>query len=149
MPVATVIRQVHVKALFAACFAMSAAHGALYVFYSIHLSDHHYSKLLVGCLWSLGVLAEIVVFFFMVGLLHRFGLRTILLVSFAAAAVRFLMIGWGVEWLPVIVLAQLLHGLTFGAYHAAAIAAVNRWFPGRCQARGQALYCLLYTSRCV
>jgi hypothetical protein len=74
------------------------------------------------------------------GLSRRFGLRTILLFSFAAAVVRFLMIGWGVEWLSVVVLAQLLHGLTFGAYHAAAIAAVNRWFPGRCQARGQALY---------
>jgi PPP family 3-phenylpropionic acid transporter len=35
---------------------------------------------------------------------------------------------------------QLLHGLTFGAYHASAIAAVNCWFPGQAQARGQALY---------
>ncbi|WP_313952640.1 MFS transporter [Accumulibacter sp.] len=140
LPVGEIVRQRRVKALFAACFAMSAAHGALYVFYSIHLSSHQYSKFLVGCLWSLGVLAEIVIFFFMVGLLRRFGLRTILLVSFSAAIVRFLMIGWGVDWLWVIVLAQLLHGLTFGAYHAAAIAAVNRWFPGSCQARGQALY---------
>lgn len=140
LPVATILRQTRVRALFAACFAMSAAHGALYVFYSIHLADHHYSTFLVGSLWSLGVLTEIVVFFFMGGLLSRFGLRAILLVSFAAAVVRFLMIGWGVAWLSVIVLAQLLHGLTFGAYHAAAIAAINRWFPGRCQARGQALY---------
>ena len=138
--VASILRQSRVRALFAACFAMSAAHGALYVFYSIHLADHYYSKFLVGCLWSLGVLAEIVVFFFMVGLSRRFGLRTILLFSFAAAVVRFLMIGQGVEWLSVIVLAQLLHGLTFGAYHAAAIAAVNRWFPGRSQGRGQAMY---------
>jgi PPP family 3-phenylpropionic acid transporter len=38
------------------------------------------------------------------------------------------------------VLAQLMHGLTFGAYHASAIAAVNLWFPGRAQGRGQALY---------
>jgi len=138
--VGTILRQARVRALFAACFAMSAAHGALYVFYSIHLTEHRYSKFLVGCLWSLGVLAEIVVFFFMVTLLRRFGLRTILLVSFAAAVVRFLVIGLGVEHLSLIVAAQLLHGLTFGAYHAAAIAAVNRWFPGRCQARGQALY---------
>ena len=140
LPVGDIVRQTRVRALFAACFMMSAAHGALYVFYSIHLADHQYSKFLVGCLWSLGVLAEIVVFFFMNDLLRQFGLRAILLLSFAAATVRFLMIGWGVDWLLVIVLAQLLHGLTFGAYHAAAIAAVNRWFPGRCQARGQALY---------
>ncbi|KFB76026.1 MULTISPECIES: MFS transporter [Candidatus Accumulibacter] len=140
LPVATIIRQARVRALFAACFLMSAAHGSLYVFYSIHLTDHHYSKLLVGGLWSLGVLAEIGVFFFMVAMQRSLGLRVILLISFAATVLRFLMIGWCIEWLAVIILAQLLHGLTFGAYHAAAIAAVNRWFPGRCQARGQALY---------
>ena len=138
--VSEIIRQARVRALMAACFAMSAAHGALYVFYSIHLADHHSNLLLVKSSGPARVLADIVVFFFMSRLLPHFGLRTILLLSFAAAAVRFLMIGWGVEWLLLIVLAQLLHGLTFGAYHASAIAAVNRWFPGRCQARGQALY---------
>jgi len=135
-----ILQQTRVRALFAACFAMSAAHGALYVFYSIHLSDHHYSKILVGSLWSLGVLAEIMVFFFMVTLLRRCGLRRVLLLSFAAAVLRFLMIAQLVDWLWLMVMAQLLHGLTFGAYHAAAIAAVNRWFPGHCQTRGQALY---------
>ncbi len=139
-PIGDILRQPRVRALFAACFAMSAAHGALYVFYSIHLADHHYSKLLVGSLWSLGVLAEIVVFLFMIDLLRRYGLRTILLVSFTAAVIRFLVIGWCADHWLLIFVAQLLHGLTFGAYHAAAIAAVNRWFPGNCQARGQALY---------
>ncbi|MEF8699130.1 MAG: MFS transporter [Candidatus Accumulibacter sp. UW26] len=140
LPVGTIVRQMRVRALFAACFVMSAAHGALYVFYSIHLANHGYGTFVVGCLWSLGVVAEILVFFFMVPLLHRFGLRTILLASFAAAVLRFLIIGWGVDWPALIFFAQLLHGLTFGAYHAAAIAAINRWFPGRCQVRGQALY---------
>jgi PPP family 3-phenylpropionic acid transporter len=69
LPVGTIVRQTRVRALFAACFAMSAAHGALYVFYSIHLADHGYGTFVVGCLWSLGVVAEIVVFFFMVRLL--------------------------------------------------------------------------------
>jgi len=139
-PVGHILRQTRVRALFAACFAMSAAHGALYVFYSIYLTAHQYSKWLVGSLWSLGVIAEIVVFYHMADLLRRFSLRAILLACFAAAVVRFLLIAWGVEWLFLLVLAQLLHGLTFGAYHAASVAAVNRWFPGRCQGRGQALY---------
>lgn len=140
LPIASILRQPRVRALFAACIAMSAAHGAFYVFFSIYLSDHGYGKALVGGLWSLGVLAEIVVFFYMSKLTKRFGLRAILLASFAAAVLRFLLTGWGVGVLSVIVFAQLLHGLTFGAYHAASIVAVNRWFPGRCQARGQALY---------
>ncbi len=137
---ALIVAQPRVKALFASCFAMSAAHGALYIFYSIYLAEHGYSKFLVGGLWSLGVLAEILVFYFMPRLMRRFGLRSILLASFSAAVLRFLLIGWGVESLIVIVVAQLLHGLTFGAYHAASIGAVNRWFPGRNQTRGQALY---------
>ncbi|MFZ2852783.1 MAG: MFS transporter [Rhodocyclaceae bacterium] len=140
LSVGRILRQTHVKALFAGCLAMSAAHGAFYIFYSIHLAGHGYSTLMVGGLWSLGVLAEIVVFFYMSKLMRRFGLRNILLASFAAAVLRFLLIGWGVDSLAVTAFAQLLHGLTFGAHHAASITAVNRWFPGRSQARGQALY---------
>lgn len=139
-PVLKILRQRRVVALFSACFSMSAAHGALYVFYSIFLSDHGYSKSVVGGLWSLGVLAEIAVFFYMSRLLRVFSLRTILLLSFSAAVVRFMMIGWGVEQPFVLVFAQVLHGLTFGSFHAAAITVVNRWFLGRTRSRGQALY---------
>jgi len=140
LPVGDILRQPRVRALLAACFAMSAAHGALYVFLSIHLASLGYSKAEVGGLWSLGVLAEIVVFMLMTKLNRRYSLRVLLLASFAAAILRFLLIGWGAESLAVMVLAQLMHGLTFGAYHASAIAAINLWFPGRAQGRGQALY---------
>jgi PPP family 3-phenylpropionic acid transporter len=54
--------------------------------------------------------------------------------------VRFVAIGWGIESLALLALAQLLHGLTFGAYHAAAIAAVHRMFGAALAVRGQALY---------
>ena len=139
-PITAILRQPRVRALLAACFAMSAAHGALYVFYSIHLADHAYSKTEVGVLWSLGVLAEIIVFMAMTRIAQRYSLRTILVACFAAAVIRFLLIGWSVDSLIVAVVAQLMHGLTFGAYHAAAIAAINQWFPGKAQGRGQALY---------
>lgn len=140
VPIGNILRQSRVKALMAACFAMSAAHGAFYVFFSIHLDAHGYAKTEVGLLWSLGVVAEIVVFMFMARLARRFSLRRILLACFAAAVMRFLLMGWGVESLLIMAFVQLLHGLTFGAYHASAIAAVNLWFPGKTQGRGQALY---------
>ena len=134
------LRQSRIQALMAASFAMAVAHGAFYVFYSIHLAGQAYSKADIGLLWSLGVLAEIVVFMVMARVLQVFSLRTILLACFAAAFVRFLLIGWCVNSPSLVILAQLLHGLTFGACHAASIAAVNRWFPGKAQARGQAIY---------
>lgn len=138
--IARILGQPRVQALMAACFAMSAAHGAFYVFYSIHLDASGYSKTEVGLLWSLGVMAEIVVFMLMPRISRRFSLRDILLLCFAAAVLRFLLMGWGVESAGLMIFVQLLHGLTFGAYHASAIAAVNQWFPGKSQGRGQALY---------
>jgi PPP family 3-phenylpropionic acid transporter len=140
LPIGDILRRREVRALFAACFFMAAAHGALYVFYSIYLVGRGYSTTLVGFLWTLGVVAEIIVFLAMPRLFGAFSLRAILLFSFACAIVRFLAIGWGVGSLALILAAQLLHAATFGAYHAASVAAVNRWFAGRHQARGQALY---------
>lgn len=137
---AQTLRRSEVRALLGACFFMSAAHGALYVFYSIHLVDNGYSKSMVGWMWTLGVLAEIVVFLWMPRLSRCWSLRTILLVAFSAAVLRFVLIGWGVGSMGVLLFAQLLHGATFGAFHSAAITLINQWFAGRLQAHGQALY---------
>ena len=138
--IAEILRQPRVRAFMLACLAMSAAHGAYYVFYSIHLTAHGYSKAEIGALWSLGVLAEIGVFMLMSRLALRFSLRAILLASFGAAVLRFLLMGWGVESASLMIFVQILHGLTFGTHHSASIAAVNLWFPGKAQGRGQALY---------
>jgi len=139
-PVWTVVRRPEVAALLGACFLMSVAHGPQYAFFSIYLVDHGYGKAAVGWMWTYGVIAEIIVFLLLPALLRRYSLSGILLACFAAAAVRFLMIGWGVDSVPVLVAAQLLHGLSFGAYHAAAVTAIHRWFQGAHQVRGQAIY---------
>jgi PPP family 3-phenylpropionic acid transporter len=135
-----VLARGEVRAFFAACFCMTAAHGALYVFYTIYLESAGYSRTTIGALWTLGVLAEIVLFLRLPQLLRRFTLRALLAASFACAAVRFLAIGWGVESLAVLAAAQLLHAATFGAFHASSVAAVHRLFPGPLEARGQALF---------
>jgi MFS transporter, PPP family, 3-phenylpropionic acid transporter len=135
-----ILRRPEVIAFFAACTTMTVAHGALYVFYSIYLVAHGYSKTVVGLMWMIGVLAEIVVFIAMPVLVRHFSLRAILLASFLAAGARFAGIGWGVDWLVILVVAQILHGATFGSFHAASIAVVHRLFEGPLQVRGQALY---------
>jgi MFS transporter, PPP family, 3-phenylpropionic acid transporter len=60
--------------------------------------------------------------------------------SFSCAIARFLMIGWGVEWPIIMLLAQILHAATYGAHHATAMMVVHHFFRGRHQAKGQALY---------
>lgn len=139
-PLGNLLARPGVLALLAACFFMSAAHGPLYVFYSIHLVEHGYDKTAIGLFWSLGVLAEIGVFLAMPRLMRGLSLRDILLGSFVLAVARFLMIGWGAASPSILLVAQLMHGATFGAYHAAAVAVLIRWFPPRQQARMQGLY---------
>lgn len=140
-PIRQIVLQPRVLALFGSCFLMSVAHGPYYTFYSIYLVEHGYSKSAVGGLWALGVICEIGVFFLMPALARRFGFTRILLLSFGAAVLRFLLIGWAVDWVVVLLLlAQMLHAFTFGAYHASALGLVHQFFQGKHQSKGQALY---------
>jgi PPP family 3-phenylpropionic acid transporter len=134
------VRQPAVLALFGACFLMSVAHGPYYTFYSIYLVDHGYAKSAVGGLWALGVICEIGVFFLMPALVKRFGFTQILLFSFSAAILRFMLIAWTVDYIALLLAAQVLHALTFGAYHAASVGLVHQFFQGRHQSKGQALF---------
>lgn len=139
-PIAHVLKQPAVIALIAACSLMAVAHGPYYTFYSIHLVDHGYSKGLTGWLWALGVICEIAIFLWLPRLYAACTLRSILIASFALAAVRFLAIGWGADSLALLLFAQTLHAASFGSFHAAAIGIVHQLFRGRHQARGQAIY---------
>jgi PPP family 3-phenylpropionic acid transporter len=139
-PIKQIVLQPRVLALFGACFLMAVAHGPYYTFYSIYLVEHGYAKSAVGALWALGVICEIGVFFLMPALVRRFGFARILLASFAAAVLRFLLIGWAVDWVVLLLLAQVLHAMTFGSFHAASLGMVHEFFQGRHQSRGQALF---------
>jgi PPP family 3-phenylpropionic acid transporter len=139
-PVTRIVLQPKVLAFFGTCFLMAVAHGPYYTFFSIYLVGHGYAKSTVGWLWALGVICEIGIFFFMPRLMHRYSLLQILKVSLVCAVLRFLLIGWAVDILPLLLLAQALHAITFGAFHAAAVALVHHFFRGRHQSRGQALY---------
>ncbi|HUP93896.1 MAG TPA: MFS transporter [Burkholderiales bacterium] len=138
--VRSVILKPEVIALIAAGALMSAAHGPYYTFYSIHLVDTGYSKAATGWLWALGVACEIGIFAWMPRLYRAFSLRQILITSFALAVFRFLAIAWLAQSFVALLIAQVLHAATFGAFHAASIGYVHRYFKGRLQARGQAIY---------
>jgi PPP family 3-phenylpropionic acid transporter len=139
-PVWHVLRRPEVVALFAGCFLMSVANGPYHTFYSIWLVDHDYRKGDVGMLWALGVVAEIVVFLAWTRLAARFALPTLLLAAYGVTCLRFLLIGWLPGVPLVVVAAQVAHAATFGFFHGAAVALTHRFFRGRHQSKGQALY---------
>jgi PPP family 3-phenylpropionic acid transporter len=140
-PILEVLRRPVVIAFFLAVFLMQVSHGPYYAFYTIYLQHWGYSKTAIGMLWGLGVLAEVTLFlFFMHRLLQRYSSRLILVASLALAGLRWLLIGWFPQEPAMLAVAQLLHAASFGSFHASAIHLIHRYFRGRHQGRGQALY---------
>ncbi|QYF93226.1 MFS transporter [Massilia sp. PAMC28688] len=139
-PLWSVLKKPEVASFFLSSALMCGAHMALYAFYSLYLERAGYSKVVIGAMWALGVVAEVLFFYFQAPFFARFGARRLMLSAFALAALRFVITGAfpGVLW--ILVMAQLLHASTFAAHHSATVIAMQRWFAGPLQASGQALY---------
>jgi PPP family 3-phenylpropionic acid transporter len=120
-------------------FLMQMAYGPYYVFFSIHLHDHGYGTGWTGFLWSLGVMAEIVMFWFAAPWIARHGAARIMPWTLAVAAVRFAATGWLVDSIPAMLVAQLSHAITFGLFHACSMQRAAQVFPPALQGQGQGL----------
>ena len=116
------------------------SHGPYYSFFSLYLEGLGYTRAAIGQFWALGVVAEIGVFVFMGPLLARFPARRLLAWSLALSTLRWLLIAAFADKMAALALAQVLHLASFGIFHAVSIGLVHRYFPGRLQGRGQALF---------
>ncbi len=139
-PIWPVIKQPKVLAFLAVCFLMLCSHGPYYTFYSIYLQELGYSPQMIGILWAVGVLAEVIIFLIMYRLLPMFGVRKLLLITLVLTTLRWLTIGFFADDLVMLFFAQLLHAFSFGVFHAVGISLVHEHFTGSHQGRGQALY---------
>jgi len=135
-----VLRRREVLGFLAAAILLQASFGPYYVFFTVYLTDLDYSSGSAGILWAWAVIAEIGVFLVAPWLLARFEPRGLLLFAFMATMVRWLLTAGFPTSVPGLFFAQSLHLAGFGVFHAVAISLVHRYFPGRLQNRGQALY---------
>ncbi|MGH8443526.1 MAG: MFS transporter [Nevskiaceae bacterium] len=140
VPILDVLRRPWVKALLAACLLSQLSFAPYYNFFTLFLERHDYARSTAGLLWALAVIAEVGLFLVMGRLIAAVGPRRLMLVVLAATALRWLLTALLVDSLPLLVLLQLSHALTFGAYHALAVYYVQQYFPGSMQGRGQAFY---------
>ncbi|MCG9962462.1 MFS transporter [Shewanella cutis] len=117
--------------------------GPFYGFFVLYLKQAGYTEAAAGIFVALGAMAEIVMFMFAPRLLGRYGVNTLLVVSIAMTAVRWLLVAFGVESMLLLGLSQVLHAFTFGLTHAASIQFVHRNFDASHRSQGQALYASL------
>jgi PPP family 3-phenylpropionic acid transporter len=120
---------------------MQVSHGVYYAFYSILLAEKGYSTSMIGALWSLGVVAEVVMFL----LMHRVfawksGLTFWLTFGLAIATLRWLMLAFGSDQIWVLIIVQLFHAVSFALFHTATMQALQTLFPSRGATQAQAWY---------
>lgn len=141
--VGPILRDPKVIWFFASLFFHVLAHIGIYVYFSLYLDSLGYSKTMIGLMWAVSVVMEILWFFTQSRWLPRFSLAGWLVLCGAAMVVRMGLTAFGASVLGVLVIAQLLHAMTFAAHHAVCIALISEHFPARLRGRGQALFTVI------
>ncbi len=134
------LKEPSIALFFFVCFLMVLSHGAYYTFFSLLMEQYQHSHTVIGLLWSLGVIAEMILFWYMHRLLPFYGVRSLLLFCLAATTVRWLLLAYFPQSLPVMLFAQCLHALSFAGFHAGAIETVRRLFAIQQSGKAQAFY---------
>ena len=119
-------------------FLMLVSHGAYYGFFSIHLENSGYSNTFIGITWALASLAEIVAMVKSKSIFKKFSLESVLVFSFAVAVIRWILL-YQTTAAAVIILTQILHAVTYGAFHMASILYIDRESPEEAKNMGQAV----------
>src|SRR6266566_1458868 len=113
---------------------IQGSHAAYYIFASIAWQQAGLGGLTIAVLWSLVVIAEIVLF----ALSPRFTLPPVMLVVIAAlSAVARWVITAQEPPLAILAAVQLAHGLTFGLTQVGTMMLLVGYVPGHVMARGQ------------
>jgi PPP family 3-phenylpropionic acid transporter len=142
-PMREVLRDPQVIWFLSSVFFHVLSHMCIYVFFSLYLDSLGYSKAMIGLLWAVSVLAEIILFFTQGRWMGLFSLPRWLLVCGAVMVLRMVLTTSLADVLWVLFVAQILHALTFAMHHATCIALLSQYFPIRLRARAQALYASL------
>jgi PPP family 3-phenylpropionic acid transporter len=123
---------------FGCAFLMLVSHGAYYGFFSIHLETLGFGGAFIGMSWAVASAAEILVMLSSRWIFARHSPQAIIVVSFVVAAAR-----WGllfqVRSAGGILATQLLHAVTYGAFHMASILYIDALAPDRSKTVGQAV----------
>ncbi|RJP84228.1 MAG: MFS transporter [Desulfobacteraceae bacterium] len=119
-------------------FLMLVSHGTYYGFLSIHLENMGFSGSFIGIAWALASTAEILVMVNSERLLRRFSHEKLLIISFGAAVIRWALLYYATS-ASLILFSQVLHALTYGAFHVASILYMDKLTPASAKTIGQSV----------
>ena len=118
------------------------SHGVYYAMGSIHWDQAGLGEDVIGFLWAVGILAEIIIFVFCEKLFSRINVYYLLILVAVAGSVRWVVIATSFS-ISNLFFVQLFHGLTYGAAHLVAIKYIKSDIPEKYSGTAQSLYTAL------
>lgn len=143
-PLLPILKKPVVAAFFSIEFILLFSHAPFYSFYSNYLKQTGYSTTEIGFLWSVGVMAEIIMFAVAQVFFKRFSWRLLVSVCLILTALRWFLIGSFPQIFTIQFLAQTIHAFSFGLFHLIAMRIIFQNFSLGQQGRGQALYSTMW-----
>ena len=126
-------------AFIAAAGLGQASHAVFYTFGTLDWQHQGYGETLIGALWAIGVVAEIVLFAFGQRLSTRFSPLGLAMLAVGISIVRWLVMVLNPP-LASLFAVQLLHAFSFGALHLATMSGLHRMVSPALSATAQGLY---------
>ncbi|MBT5072494.1 MAG: 3-phenylpropionate MFS transporter [Kordiimonadaceae bacterium] len=121
---------------------LQMSHGVYYSMGSIYWKENGLGEDVIGFLWAVGVIAEIIFFLYFQKIINKYPLSMIFAIIGLLGALRWATMAMSMS-LPVLFVVQLIHGLTFGASHLAAIHYLAKRVKRDYAASSQSLYSAL------
>jgi PPP family 3-phenylpropionic acid transporter len=123
----------------AAASLVQSSHAMLYSFSTLHWLDAGYGEADIGLIWTVSVVAEVLLFAAGAALVRRLGVLPLLVLGALAGLLRWTLAAFFVGW-PALVAIALLHALTYAATHLAAMTYLVRHVTPGLAASAQGLY---------
>ena len=137
-------RQVWFLLVLIASALIHGSHAYYYTFSAVLWSAAGYGTTKISILWALGVVIEILLMWKFSTVARRASARVLLIIAALVALLRWFVFSLDPD-LPVLVLAQLLHGVTFAIMFLATVNFIANWTPVENAARAQSISATLNT----
>jgi len=144
VPAGGTLRQRDVQLMLIGVSLVNASHAMLYAFSVIYWRKQGFSGTDIGILWSVGVLAEVLLFLFVARLRRRFSLWSMMIFGAIMAVGRWLVFPLEMGFAGYFVL-QCLHAFTFATMHASVQSRLVERVAEEQEAAAQGLY-FFYTG---
>lgn len=143
-PLFPILKKPIVYSFFIIEFIMLFSHAPFYSFYSNYLSHSGFQTSSIGFLWSVGVVAEIVMFAYAHLFLKHYSWRFLVILCLLLTGLRWGIVGVFSTSFVAQFSAQMIHAFSFGLFHMIAMRVIFQNFSMGQQGRGQAIYSTMW-----